>query len=151
MPDLIEALADDHTRLGDLVDRIEEIGKGGDADERARAVSEVLDELTAQTTAMREVAVEASIHSLPDGPEMAAEQGELLDELDEAAATLRGLSSEDGGYEEHLRQLVERVRETTGAWSETVRPALAETLSPEHREALGEAYERSKEGARATR
>lgn len=145
MPDILEALKSEHDTTEDLFRRIEEIGRGGPADDRRATLDELVPHLRAHVAAEREVVVPAIIHAVPDGPEQAASETELLDQIDETLSRVESTSSDEPGHEEALLRLVEQVREHILEWDEDLLPSLGEGLEESNREELGEAFARARE------
>jgi hypothetical protein len=132
MPDLVEAVREAHLALTEFADQT--------------PGPELLDDLECHVIAMGEVVIPSAIHALLDGPEVAAAQSELLDQLQEDVSRVRGGDDEDA-----VRMLVRHLRELATTWDEEILPALGESIPIETREELGDAYERAREDSRSLR
>lgn len=140
MPDLIEAITDDHEALGAAVDRLEALGRSGPADEHRAVVQEVVEEARRHSVAERDVVLPALVHSAPDGPERAVAGTEFHDRLDEVVTRLDQTSSDDSGHFNAMTELITLLREHVGTAEEDLLPSLRESLTGDTREDLGEAY-----------
>ncbi|HVM41488.1 MAG TPA: hemerythrin domain-containing protein [Acidimicrobiia bacterium] len=149
MPDLIEAITDDHEALATLLDRVEGLGRSGPSPEHREALDEHLAETRRHSTAERSVALPAMVPRRGGGPERAAAGDDFHDAVEDVVSRLETSSSDDPGHFATVTELLELLREHLGTADDELVPALREALADDERETLGETYAEVRENALA--
>lgn len=111
----------------------------------------LVDEVDDHANAMAEVVLPIVIQQLQDGPEIAAAEGELLDDLEDAVMRIRRAVPEDSSAPPPVRIPVDDLGEYVTRWRARILPELRQVIPADSDEDLAAAYVRAKHDARDAR